>query len=95
MTDGRRLPAVGDIVRDTALDRFGVVLGHEGPHLRLFPVNGGRYWDADPAAVRTVSPEEFLLAHLRAVNARSRQRLCAAPSYTPPDLTEIRPGPSA
>ncbi len=75
MTDGRHVPAVGDTVRDTALDRIGVVMGHEGPHLRLCPINGGRYWDADPAAVRPLGPDEFLLARLRAVNTRSRQRL--------------------
>lgn len=74
MTDGRA-PAVGDTVRDTALDRIGVVMGCDGPHLRLCPINGGRPWDADPATVRPVGPAEFLLAHLRAVNARSRQRL--------------------
>ncbi|MEU9098021.1 hypothetical protein [Streptomyces sp. NPDC048361] len=74
MTDGR-VPAVGDTVRDTALDRIGVVMGHEGPHLQLCPINGGRYWDADPDAVLPLGPEELLLALLRAVNARSRRRL--------------------
>ncbi|MFK0220172.1 hypothetical protein ACIQWN_18500 [Streptomyces vinaceus] len=75
MTDGQRVPAVGDTVQDTALDRVGVVLGYEGPHLRLCPINGGRYWDVDPAAVRPIGPAEYLLAHLRAVNTRSRRRL--------------------
>lgn len=75
MTDEQRVPAVGDTVRDTALDRIGVVMGHEGSHLQLCPINGGTYWNTDPAAVRPVGPDEFLLARLRAVNARSRRRL--------------------
>lgn len=36
----RTEPAVGLAVRDTAHDRVGVVMGHEGPYLQLRPLSG-------------------------------------------------------
>ncbi|MFF5309180.1 hypothetical protein [Streptomyces massasporeus] len=33
--------------RDTAHDRVGRVMGHEGPCLQIRPLGGGREWDAD------------------------------------------------
>ncbi|MFJ8648304.1 hypothetical protein ACIRNI_19570 [Streptomyces sp. NPDC093546] len=66
-------PAVGEAVRDTAHDRVGRVIGHEGPYLQVRPLGGGREWDADPRHVRTLSQDELLSALLAEVNARSRQ----------------------
>ncbi|MCK8435466.1 hypothetical protein G3I77_21325 [Streptomyces sp. D2-8] len=59
-------------VRDTARDRVGRVMGHEGPCLQVRPL-GGREWDADPRHVRTLSQDELLSALLAEVNARSRR----------------------
>jgi hypothetical protein len=68
------VPAVGEAVRDTARDRVGRVMGHEGPYLQVRPLGGGREWDADPRHVRALSQDELLSALLAEVNARSRQR---------------------
>lgn len=42
----------GALVVDTERNKFGYVMGHEGPYVQLRPVTGGREWDADPACVR-------------------------------------------
>ncbi|WP_405675506.1 hypothetical protein OG292_07470 [Streptomyces sp. NBC_01511] len=68
-------PTIGDTVHDTARDRVGIVMAHQGPCLQLRPLGGGREWDADPAHVRPPSPAELLSAQLAEVNARSRQQI--------------------
>ncbi|MER7052717.1 hypothetical protein [Streptomyces sp. NPDC000351] len=67
------VPAVGEAVRDTARDRVGRVMGHEGPYVQVRPLGGGREWDADPCHVRTLGQDELLSALLAEVNARARQ----------------------
>lgn len=67
--------SVGETVHDTARDRIGEVMGHEGPYLQLRPLGGGREWDAAPHAVRTLSRSELLSAMVAEANARSRQRM--------------------
>jgi hypothetical protein len=67
------VPGVGVAVRDTAHDRVGRVMGHEGPYLQVRPLGGGREWDAEPCHVRTLSQDELLSALLAEVNARSRR----------------------
>ncbi|SCK48187.1 hypothetical protein H180DRAFT_04304 [Streptomyces sp. WMMB 322] len=68
-------PVVGTAVRDTAQDRVGVVMGHEGPYLQLRPLSGGREWDADPNSIQPLSPAELLSARVAEANARSRTGL--------------------
>ncbi|WP_435888416.1 hypothetical protein [Streptomyces niveus] len=72
MTDGVR---VGDTVHDSARDRVGVVMAHEGPYVQLRSLGGGREWDADPARVRPLGAAELLSARLADVNTRSRTAL--------------------
>lgn len=74
----RPVPPPGTAVRDTARDRVGVVVGHEGPDLRLRPLSGGREWNAGPEHVRPLSPAELLRARVAEANARSRQEPAAA-----------------
>ncbi|MGX4688985.1 hypothetical protein [Streptomyces sp. JNUCC 63] len=74
-TGPRPAPPPGTAVRDTARDRVGIVMGHEGPYLQLRLLSGGREWNADPADVRPVSPAELLRAQVREANARSRRVL--------------------
>ncbi|MFH8489707.1 hypothetical protein [Streptomyces longisporoflavus] len=73
--DGNPAPGVtiGKVVHDAARDIVGRVMGHEGPHIQLRPLAGGREWDADPDRVRVLTPDELLSALLAEVNARSRQ----------------------
>ncbi|MEV6315575.1 hypothetical protein [Streptomyces sp. NPDC051776] len=69
-------PAVGVPVRDTLLDRVGVVMGQEGPYLRLRPLSGGREWDADPGSIQLLTQAELLSARVAELNARSRKDGC-------------------
>ncbi|MBT2452732.1 hypothetical protein J7F03_37990 [Streptomyces sp. ISL-43] len=78
MTGTTGLPCIGTTVRDTALDRVGLVMGHEGPYLQLRPRGGGREWDADPDHIAPIGPAELLRARLAEVNARSRQEAVRA-----------------
>lgn len=73
MTQEGELPVVGEAVHDTARDRVGRVMGHEGPYLQVRPLGGGREWDTDPHHVRRLSQDELLSALLAEANARSRQ----------------------
>ncbi|MFI0235113.1 hypothetical protein [Streptomyces sp. NPDC016845] len=63
----------GKVVHDTARDRVGRVMGHEGPYIQLRPLAGGGEWDAAPDGVRVLSPDELLNALLAVANARGRQ----------------------
>jgi hypothetical protein len=65
-------PTLGAHVVDLRSGRLGVVVGHEGPYVRLRPLGGGREWDVDPRAVRRATPAERLRAATAYVNARSR-----------------------
>ncbi|MGW6782653.1 hypothetical protein [Streptomyces sp. NPDC054987] len=73
-TDHSPQPAIGDTVRDTRRNQFGVVTDRLGPYLQLRPRTGGREWDADPAHVEPAAPPAVLRARLAEVNARSLRR---------------------
>lgn len=62
----------GKVVHDTARDRVGRVMGHEGPYIQLRPLAGGREWDAAPDHIRVLTSHELLSALLAVANARSR-----------------------
>ncbi|MFD7185637.1 hypothetical protein ACFV90_37460 [Streptomyces sp. NPDC059904] len=64
---------VGDAVHDTVRDRFGRIMGHEGPYLQIRPLAGGRAWEADPGHLRLLTQDELLRALVAEANARSRQ----------------------
>ncbi|MET9851892.1 hypothetical protein ABZY57_02905 [Streptomyces sp. NPDC006450] len=64
-------PAIGDTVRDTRRNRFGIVTDRIGPYLRLRPLTGGRAWEAESEDTEPVSAPEVLRARLAEVNARS------------------------
>jgi hypothetical protein len=66
------VPAVGTAVRDTARDRVGMVMGHEGPYLQLRPLSGGREWDADAGCIQLLDPAELLSVRVAEANARNR-----------------------
>jgi len=71
--DADGIPTVGEAVHDSAQDRVGRVMGHEGPYIQLRPLAGGREWDAEPDALRPLTPAELLSALVADANARSRQ----------------------
>ncbi|WP_053725462.1 hypothetical protein [Streptomyces sp. WM6378] len=67
----RPSPTIGDTVRDTRRNRFGIVTDRIGPYLRLRPLTGGRAWEAASEDTEPVSEPEALRARLAEVNARS------------------------
>ncbi|MGY1501333.1 hypothetical protein ACW4TU_32940 [Streptomyces sp. QTS52] len=71
--DADGIPTVGAAVHDSARDRVGRVMGHEGPYMQLRPLAGGREWDAEPNRLRTLTPAELLSVLVAEANARSRQ----------------------
>ncbi|MFD8216224.1 hypothetical protein ACFV2U_21360 [Streptomyces sp. NPDC059697] len=58
----------GTLVKDTARNKDGVVMGHVGPAYQLRPLNGGREWDADPGVVRRLTAREEMSARLAVQN---------------------------
>ena len=66
-------PRVGEVVRDTARDRVGVVMDKGAGRLFLRPLSGGREWEAGAEQVSPLSAREELSARLAAANARSRR----------------------
>ncbi|AZM57440.1 hypothetical protein DMA15_03395 [Streptomyces sp. WAC 01529] len=48
------------MVIDTARQRLGRVMDHQGARLQLRPPGGGREWDADPAYVRPAMEHEIV-----------------------------------
>ncbi|MFF9403984.1 hypothetical protein ACF1B0_00405 [Streptomyces anandii] len=69
---GEPRPPVGSYAVDTGTGRVGVVMGHEGPYVRLRPLGQGREWDCAPDALRAATPAERLRAATAYANARSR-----------------------
>jgi hypothetical protein len=71
----RPLPPVGTAVNDTARNRVGVVMAHDGPYLQLRPLSGGREWDADPSRIQLLTVAELLSARVAEANKRSRREV--------------------
>ncbi|WP_226967020.1 hypothetical protein [Streptomyces phaeolivaceus] len=46
-----------------------------GPYALLRPVGGGTEWEADPAALRPVTPAERIGAQVAAANRRTKRRV--------------------
>ena len=65
-------PPIGTHVVDTARNKIGRVMDHRGSRIQLRPLEGGREWDAEPAAVRHATPAEVLSAKVKVANAGER-----------------------
>ncbi|SEF84297.1 hypothetical protein SAMN05216223_102220 [Actinacidiphila yanglinensis] len=64
-------PEVGQVARDTQVQRLGLVLGVACGRVRLRALATGRVWEAPLPAVRRITPREELAARMAAANARS------------------------
>ncbi|MFJ4465961.1 hypothetical protein ACIP2X_00420 [Streptomyces sp. NPDC089424] len=69
----RRAPGVGDAVHDMRRDRYGRVMGREGPYVQVRPLAGGREWDVSPEQLRILDQDELLRVLVAEANARSRR----------------------
>jgi hypothetical protein len=65
-------PGIGELAKDSASGRIGVVMGEIGGRVQMRPVCGGREWDAMPGGVVALSAREELSARLAAKNGNSR-----------------------
>ncbi|MFE9996194.1 hypothetical protein [Streptomyces avermitilis] len=65
-------PAIGELAKDSATGRIGVVMGETGGRVQMRPVRGGREWDAMPGNVVAPSAREELSARLAVRNGDSQ-----------------------
>ncbi|MFD8741226.1 hypothetical protein ACFV06_40880 [Streptomyces sp. NPDC059618] len=65
-------PVVGEVAKDSASGRIGVVMGENGGRVQMRPVRGGREWDAMPGGVVALSAREELSARLAVRNHDGR-----------------------
>ncbi|GGZ84758.1 hypothetical protein GCM10010344_60200 [Streptomyces bluensis] len=68
-------PGIGELAKDSASGRIGVVMGEVGGRVQIRPVDGGREWDAMPDNVVAPRAREELSARLAIRNGNSRNGL--------------------
>ncbi|MFE2838740.1 hypothetical protein ACFXI6_48625 [Streptomyces mirabilis] len=65
-------PGIGELAKDSARGRIGVVMGEIGGRVQIRPIRGGKEWDAMPDNVMALSAREELSARLAVKNGNSR-----------------------
>ncbi len=65
-------PGIGELAKDTASGRIGVVMDEVGARVQIRPVGGGVEWDALPNNLVAPSAREELSARLAIKNGNSR-----------------------
>ncbi|GEC08757.1 hypothetical protein SSP24_64120 [Streptomyces spinoverrucosus] len=68
-------PGIGELAKDSARGRIGVVMGEVGGRVQIRPIGGGMEWDARPDNVVALNAREELSARLAVKNGNSRDRL--------------------
>lgn len=68
-------PGIGDLAKDSASGRIGVVMDKVGGRVQIRPLTGGTEWDAMPDKVVALSAREELSARLAIRNGNSRSAL--------------------
>ncbi|WP_369228179.1 hypothetical protein AB5J52_21135 [Streptomyces sp. R39] len=66
---------MGELAKDTANGRIGVVIGEVGARVQTRPISGGVEWDARPDNVVAPTAREEPSARLAIKNANSRDGL--------------------
>ncbi|MFF3334190.1 hypothetical protein ACFYWX_32375 [Streptomyces sp. NPDC002888] len=72
MASKQTRPGIGELAKDIARGRIGVVMGRVGGSVQMRPIRGGREWDAVPDNVVALSAREELSARLAVKNGNSR-----------------------
>jgi hypothetical protein len=65
-------PGIGELAKDKASGRIGVVMGEVGGRVQIRPIGGGVEWEAMPGNVVAPSAREELSARLAVRNGNSR-----------------------
>ncbi|MEV0000041.1 hypothetical protein [Streptomyces sp. NPDC050848] len=68
-------PSIGEVAKDMASGRIGVVMGEVGGRVQLRPMRGGIEWEAMPGDVVAPMAREELSARLDVKNSNSRAGL--------------------
>ncbi|MEU2555359.1 hypothetical protein ABZ589_27385 [Streptomyces sp. NPDC013313] len=68
-------PGIGELAKDTASGRIGVLMDEVGARVQIRPVSGGVEWDAMPDNVVAPTAREVLSARLAIKNGNSRDGL--------------------
>ncbi|NUR03915.1 MAG: hypothetical protein HOY79_47620 [Streptomyces sp.] len=68
-------PGIGELAKDTASGRIGVVMGEVGARVQIRPIGGGVEWDVRPDNVVALTAREELSARLAIRNGNSRDGL--------------------
>ncbi|GGW53597.1 hypothetical protein [Streptomyces xantholiticus] len=68
-------PGIGELAKDTATGRIGIVMGTIGGHVQMQPVRGGLEWDAMPDKVAAFRARKELSARLAVRNGNRRAGL--------------------
>ncbi|MEU1305160.1 hypothetical protein [Streptomyces shenzhenensis] len=66
---------MGELAKDTASGRIGVVMGEVGARVQIRPISGDAEWDVRPDNVVAPTAREELSARLAIKNANSRDGL--------------------
>lgn len=73
-SDEETRPGVGELAKDTASGKIGVVMGEWAGRVHMRPAGGGVEWDALPHHVVAPSAREELSARLAVRNEMTRSR---------------------
>ncbi|MFF9604253.1 hypothetical protein ACF1GY_18495 [Streptomyces sp. NPDC014684] len=68
-------PGIGELAKDTASGRIGVLMDEVGARVQIRPVSGGVEWDAMPDNVVAPTAREVLSARLAIKIGNSRDGL--------------------
>ncbi|MFD8914831.1 hypothetical protein [Streptomyces sp. NPDC059575] len=68
----RSAPGIGDLAKDTATNKVGILMDKVGGRFLLRPVRGGKEWEAEPDKVEFPSASEKLQANNAARNRMRR-----------------------
>jgi len=68
-------PGIGELAKDKANGRIGVVTGEVGARMQVRPIGGGVEWDARPDNMVAPTAREELSVRLAIKNANSRDGL--------------------
>ncbi|MGV9904929.1 hypothetical protein ACWDU8_20935 [Streptomyces sp. NPDC003388] len=68
-------PGIGELAKDTASGRIGILMDEVGARVQIRPVSGGVEWDAMPDKVVAPTAREVLSARLAIKNGNSRDGL--------------------
>lgn len=65
-------PGIGELAKDSARDKIGVLMGRVGGRVQIRPVAGGREWETEPDNVEYPTAHEEMRARNSARNRMTR-----------------------